>query len=136
MLNNKLKSKINKILDNNYYTDENSCFCITETATWDNEQTLKNGYEILKDFLKEKGIPWKEFLDRMANEYAEDFMYDNYNNVHDETLQILRDELKEEYTVENEQDISDYIADKIIIGLTYKQWDEILTTKSNMAGGK
>lgn len=126
MLNNKLKSKINKILDDNYYTDKNHCFRITETSAWDNIYTLKSGYEILKDFFKEKGIPWKEFLDRMANEYAEAFMSDNYNQEHTNALAAMQAYLSEKEYSENEQDISDYVADKIIVGLTYEQWNKIL----------
>lgn len=131
-MNNKLKGKINKILDANYKTDKQHCIRITEVDKWDNEQILKNGYEILRDFLEEKGIPWKEFIGRMMDEYQEDFMYDNYNNEHSEALQIIKNNLTDEVYEKNEQDISDYIADKLIVGLSYKQWDEILSTKSNM----
>lgn len=131
-MNNKLKGKINKILDNNYETDRDHCVHITNIDNWDNEQILKNGYEILRDFLKEKGIPWKDFIGRMMDEYQEDFMYDNYNNEHSEALQVVKNNLTTEVFEKNEQDISDYIADKLVVGLSYKQWDEILSTKSNM----
>ena len=133
-MDNKLKAEINKILDANYHTDKQHRVRITEADKWDNEQLLKNGYEILRDFLAEKGIAWKEFIGRMIDEYQEDFMYDNYNNEHSEALQIIKNNLTTEAYEKNEQDISDYIADKLVVGLSYKEWDEILSTKSNRRG--
>lgn len=135
MLSNKLKSRINQILDDNYYTDKQHRIPITNVDEWNNEATLRNSFDLLRDFLKEKKIKWKEFVDYVAKEYQEDFLYDNYDHNHSTMLQLMRNELDEkEYTLENEQDISDYIADHIVVGLNYNEWNKILG--SNFNGGK
>lgn len=117
------KAKLKKIIAENYYTDKDGYVHILDKEEYKNKATLIRGFEVLKDFLEEKGISWIEFLDAVGEEYQDEFM-DKYRDA----FLDIKDTIGSQ--IELNEEITDYIGDHIIADFTRAEWEEILIDKA------
>lgn len=123
MTKKEIKEKINEVIEEVYFCDKKHNIRITEAKDYDNDGIRNQVLGLIPDFL---GKRKDEFIKFIMDEFAEAFMDNNYHETHTDLLGEVKDALPEKDYEKHRIFISDYIADKLVIGLTKKEWEDIL----------